>query len=102
MSMSTAEKSREVQKIVSLLKKKYDTPARREPMSVLDAIIYAVLADGTTTAKADAAFRRLKENYFDWNEVRVSALVELQDQLAEIPDAEPRAARLKGCLRFIF
>jgi endonuclease-3 len=100
--MSTAEKSREVQKIVNLLKKKYDSPPRRESISVLEAVIYAVLADGTTTAKADAAFQRLKQNYFDWNEVRVSALVELQDQLSDLPDAEQRAAKLKGCLRFIF
>jgi endonuclease-3 len=100
--MSTAEKSREVQKIVTLLKKKYDTPGRREPTSVLEAMIFAILADGTTTSKADAAFQRLKSNYFDWNEVRVSALVELQDQLSDLPDPEPRAARLKGCLRFIF
>jgi endonuclease-3 len=65
-------------------------------------VIFAVLADGTTTAKADAAFQRLRENYFDWNEVRVSALVELQDQLSDLPDPEQRASRLKGCLRFIF
>src|SRR5262245_4180501 len=100
--MSIAEKSREVQKIVSVLKKKYDAPARRDSMTVLETVIYAVLADGTTTAKADAAFHRLRNNYFDWNEVRVSALVELQEQLSDLPEPDQRAARLKGCLRFIF
>jgi endonuclease-3 len=100
--MSIAEKSREVQKYVTLLKKKYEVPARRESLSVLETIVYAVLADGATTARADAAFERLKANYFDWNEVRVSALVELQEQLADLPEPELRAARLKGCLRFIF
>jgi endonuclease-3 len=100
--MSTAEKSREAQKIVNVLKKKYSAPQRREALSVLEALVYAVLADGTTTAKADAAFQRLKDNYFDWNEVRVSALVELQDQLSNLPEPEQRASRLKGSLRFIF
>jgi endonuclease III len=100
--MSIADKSREVQRVVTLLKTKYDAPARREPMSVLETVIYAVLADGTTTGRADAAFQRLRTNYFDWNEVRVSALVELQEQLSDLPEPEQRAARLKGCLRFIF
>src|SRR5262245_59177494 len=100
--MSIAEMSREVQRLVWLLQKKYNVRARGERWSVRETVIFAVLADGTTTAKADAAFHRLRTNYFDWNEVRVSALVELQEQLADLPEPEQRAARLKGCLRFIF
>jgi endonuclease-3 len=100
--MSTAQKSRDVQRVITRLKKKYESPGRRESFPVLEHLIFAVLADGTTTAKADAVFQRLKENYFDWNEVRVSAVVELQEHLRELPDPEQRAARLKGCLKFIF
>jgi endonuclease-3 len=62
----------------------------------------AVLADGTTTAKADEVFHRLKAHYFDWNEVRVSAVAELQEALADLPDSEQRAARLKNVLRYFF
>lgn len=101
-SMSTAQKSRDVQKVITQLRKKYEPPGRRESLPVLEQLILAVLADGTTTAKADAVFQRLKANYFDWNEVRVSAVVELQEHLRDLPDAEHRAARLKGCLKFIF
>jgi endonuclease-3 len=100
--MSTAQKSRDVQKVITQLRKKYDAPSRRESLPVLEHLILAVLSDGTTTAKADAVFHRLKQNYFDWNEVRVSAVVELQEHLRDLPDAEQRAARLKGCLKFIF
>jgi endonuclease-3 len=101
-SMSTAQKSRDVQKVITQLKKRYDVPGRREPLPVLEQLILAVLADGSTTAQADAVFHRLKQNYFDWNEVRVSAVVELQEHLRDLPDPEQRAARLKGCLKFIF
>ncbi len=100
--MSQSPKLRLVQKVFSLLRKKYDAPEKREPLPVLETVIMAILADGTTTEKAEAIFKRLKQNYFDWNEVRVSAGVELQDQLSELPDAENRAARLKGALKFIF
>lgn len=100
--MSTAQKSRDVQKVITQLRKKYGTPPRRESLPVLEQLILAVLSDGTTTAKADAVFQRLKDNYFDWNEVRVSAVVELQEHFRDLPEPEPRAARLKGCLKYIF
>src|SRR2546425_7790879 len=101
-TMSSAAKSQLVQKIIPLLKKKYESPAHREPLPVLEHLILGILSDGTTTTKADAAFQRLKTQYFDWNEVRVSAVVELQEALKELPDAEQRAVRLKGCLRHLF
>ena len=101
-SMSNSPKARLIQKVIPLLRKKYEAPDRRDPLPVLEQLVLAVLADGTTTAKADAVFRRLKANYFDWNEVRVSAVAELQESLAELPDPEQRATRLKSCLKSIF
>ena len=100
--MSSAAKSQLVQKIIPLLKKKYESPDRREPLPVLEHLILGILSDGTTTAKADAAFQRLKTQYFDWNEVRVSAVVELQEALKDLPDPEQRATRLKSCLKYLF
>ena len=100
--MSQSPKVRLVQRVFTLLRKKYGAPEKTEPLPVLETVIVTILADGTTTERAAAIFKRLKQNYFDWNEVRVSATVELQDQLSELPDAEHRAARLKSALKFIF
>lgn len=100
--MSQSPKARLLPKIISVLKKRYTPPGRRESMSILENLIMSILADGTTTDRADAVFKRLKENYFDWNEVRVSALVELQDQLSDLPNPEQCATRLKSALKFVF
>lgn len=100
--MSSSSKQQLVQKLVPLLKKKYESPPKREPVSVLEHLVLGILSDGTTTAKSDTVFERLKKNYFDWNEVRVSSIVELQEALAELPDAEQRAVRLKSCLKHLF
>ena len=100
--MSQSPKARLLAKIMTILKKKYDAPAGRAELPVLEHLIMAILSDGATTEKVNAVFKRLKQNYFDWNEVRVSAVVELQDQLAELPDPEHRAIRLKSALKFIF
>ena len=36
-------------------------------------MVYAVLREGTTRKDADTAFDRLPDDFFDWNEVRVSS-----------------------------
>jgi endonuclease III len=100
--MSNSPKARLVQKVYALLRKKYQPPERREQLPVLEQLVLAVLCDGATTARADAVFRRLKESYYDWNEVRVSAVTELQDYLTDLPDPEQKAMRIKSCLKYIF
>lgn len=100
--MSHSPKTRLVQKVFNVLRKKFVAPEKRPELPVLEHLMMAIVSDGTTTERADAVFKRLKQHYFDWNEVRVSAIVELQDHLAELPDAEQRAIRLKGALKFIF
>jgi endonuclease-3 len=100
--MSSSNKAAVVEKVYAVLRKQYNAPAKREPLPVIEELIMAVLADGATTEKADAVFQRLKQDYFDWNEVRVSAVAELQEHLGDLPNPEQRAVRLKGCLKHIF
>jgi endonuclease-3 len=100
--MSSSNKAAVVEKVFAVLRKQYDAPGKRETLPVLEELIMAVLADGATTEQADAVFQSLKKNYFDWNEVRVSAVAELQEHLGELPNPEQRAYRLKACLKYIF
>lgn len=100
--MSQTPRTRLVHKIHALLRKKYDPPGRRPSLTVLEQVVLAVLSEGTTTAAADAVFHKLKTEYFDWNEVRVSSIAELQEALASLPDRAQRAIRLKACLKYVF
>ena len=61
---------------------------------VFDEVVYAVVREGLTTAEADAAFDRLKQNFFDWNEVRVSTIQEVADALAPVPHPGEKATRV--------
>ena len=69
---------------------------------MLEQLILAILSEGSTTVKADEALQRLKDDYFDWNEVRVSAVIELKEVLSELPEPEHRSTRLKASLKHIF
>ena len=65
-------------------------------------MVYGVCHEGTTREQANQALSRFKDDFFDWNEVRVSSLDEIQSALAGLPDAEPRAQRIRRFLRQLF
>jgi endonuclease III len=69
---------------------------------VLEQFLYAICREGVTRELADRAFRGLRDNYFDWNEVRVSSPRELAETMDCLPDAEGRAQRLIDFLQEVF
>src|SRR6478609_3104211 len=86
----------------SLLKKRYKLEPRAGRLSVLEAVVYGVCHEGTTREQANQALSRFKDEFFDWNEVRVSSVEEVQSALAGLPDGEPRAQRIRRFLRQLF
>src|SRR5437667_2203901 len=59
-------------------------PPAPEPLPVLEQFVYAVCREGATREQADRAFRRLKDDFYDWNEVRVSSTREIEEALEEL------------------
>lgn len=51
---------------------------------------------------ADEGLVKLEEDYFDWNEVRVTTVTELAGVLSSLPDPQKAASRLKANLQSIF
>ena len=58
--------------------------------------------EGLVDEAADEAFAKLKELYFDWNEIRVTTVTELAEGMAGIPDHMAAAQRVKRALQSIF
>src|SRR3954462_117090 len=102
--MATQSKAQLLNEVHTLLKKRYKPKADRGNgrLSVLEAVIYGVCHEGTTREQANQALSRFKDGFFDWNEVRVSSLEEVQSALAGLPDPEPRAAKCRRFLRQLF
>lgn len=72
-------------------------PAWNEPL--VDEMIYSFLLWEATSAQARNAFKRLKDSYIDYNELRVSLPIETAQVLGErYPRGEERAARLRAAL----
>lgn len=75
---------------------------RRRPP--LETGLVSILARGASEAAAERGMVRLQRDYVDWNEVRVSSVVELEDALREarVPDAFRKADALKAFLDRVY
>jgi endonuclease III len=102
--MATQSKSQFLTDIHSQLKRRYKPKPDRAAakLTVLEAVIYGICHEDTTREQANQALSRFKDHFFDWNEIRVSPIAEIQETLADIPDAEARAQRIRRFLRQLF
>jgi len=102
--MATQSKAQFLTDIHNQLKKRYKVAAEPSPakMTILEAAVFGACHENATQEQAAEALTRFKANYFDWNEVRVSSLEEIQGTLDGLDHAEERALRIRRFLRQLF
>jgi endonuclease-3 len=77
--------------------------AAEETRPVLEQFVYAVCREEATRESADRAFKNLREQFYDWNEVRVSSEQEVADALdGHLSEPVERAKRIIGFLQEVF
>jgi endonuclease III len=99
---TTINKQKLLTHVFNAARKTADAAPDPEPRPVLQEFIYALCREGAGRDEADLAFRNLCERFFDWNEVRVSSVRELEEAFAGLPNAAARAERLSTFLREVF
>ncbi|MCA9174344.1 MAG: hypothetical protein KDB14_07650 [Planctomycetales bacterium] len=85
-----------------VLKKHYKPVAPASSYSVLEHMLYACCLEGAKHEAAEEAYAILQQKYFDWNEVRVTAIGELTEVLSALPDPAAAAKRVRGVLQSLF
>lgn len=100
--MSASPRAARITKLVTSVKKHYKPVAPSKDRTLMDNLLYACLLENSGHAAADKVFQRLKDEYFDWNEVRVSTRGELAQQMKELNDPNTAADRLKRTLQSLF
>jgi endonuclease III len=98
---TTTNKQRVLQHVLSIVSR-YAKAGEPETRPVLEQFLYAICREGVTRELADRAYRNLREQYFDWNEVRVSSPRELAESMDCLPDAEGRGQRVIDFLQEVF
>ena len=102
--MATQSKAQFLNDVHTHLKTRYKPKPERSGarLTVVEAVIYGICHENTTREQANQALSRFKDGFFDWNEVRVSSLEEIQGTLAGLTDPEGRAQRIRRFLRQLF
>jgi hypothetical protein len=98
----TTNRTAAIAKVYKVLKKHYKPSAPPADRTVLEHLLYGCLLENARFEAADLAFAKLKELYFDWNEIRVTTVTELAEGMGDLPDASLAAQRVKKSLQSIF
>jgi len=100
--MSATDRANRINKLFKIAKKHYEPVKPPADRPVLEHIMYACCLEDSSFDAADQSLARLIENYFDWNEVRVTTSVELAEVLNALYDPNDASVRLKKTLQNIF
>ncbi|QDV62782.1 hypothetical protein [Crateriforma conspicua] len=100
--MSASNRAKLIEKLHKALKKNYKVPPTQPSRPLLEHVLYASLLEDCPADLADEGMAKLEQDFFDWNEVRVTTISELAQVLGRLPDPIRAASRLKGNLQAIF
>jgi endonuclease III len=100
----TTKQADTVRKLLNSLEKNYGRagiPLADEPV---DRVVYQIIEGASGKKSAEAGLNRLKKNFVDWNEVRVSSDREIAGCLNEVSreDRLAIAANVKAGLEYLF
>lgn len=81
-----------------------DTPELQRMPQLLECVIFSILRENHSIEAAMAAFEKLanRDNFIDWNDLRVSDLHEIRGYLAGYADPDHRGSLIKRFLRELF
>lgn len=99
--MSSEARAKTIANLVTVCKKHFPAVLPPEDRPVFDHLLYSCIIQDSNFLAADEAFARLQQ-YADWNEVRVSTVVELAENMAGLKYPEKAADRLKNILHSVF
>lgn len=100
--MAASNRAKLISKLFTELKKKYSPPPSQPSRPLLEHILYACLLQDAPYDLADEGLAKCEQEFFDWNEVRVTTVTELTQVLSSLPDAAKAARRLKDTLQAVF
>ncbi|WP_425396995.1 hypothetical protein [Aeoliella sp.] len=100
--MTAQNRGTRITKLLGQIKKHFKPVNVPKERSLIEHLIFACLLENSSHEAAEGAFERLKTEYFDWNEVRVSTKRELAETLKALNDPESAAERLKRALHSVF
>ena len=100
--MTTSNRSATLNKSHRVLKRTYKHAPTKGEQPVLESLLFACCLENTRHEVAREAFAKVRQAFFDWNEIRVSTAKELAEVMDRLPEPLEAATRLKSILQCVF
>jgi endonuclease-3 len=100
--MATPNRSALINRTIKVLRKQFKPVPPPKDRTLFEHLLFACLVEDSPQEVAEQVFNTLKQDYFGWNEVRVSTIRELTDVLKPLVNPPESAARLKQSLHAVF
>ncbi|MFH1370414.1 MAG: hypothetical protein ABII09_03905 [Planctomycetota bacterium] len=99
----SSQYSKKVQKLYRSLKRNLAKQARAQYDEPVEALVYAVVSENMTESQAQAAIKKLKDYFVDFNDLRVASIDEIAEVIgSDVAAGRNIAAALVGSLRSAF
>jgi endonuclease III len=100
--MATPNRAALINRTLKVAKKYYKPVPAQKDRSLFEHLLFAALVENSPFEVAEQVFKTFQDNYFDWNEVRVSTIRELAEVTKPLVDPAEAATRLKQTLHSVF
>ncbi|MEM8945458.1 MAG: hypothetical protein AAGD11_09755 [Planctomycetota bacterium] len=100
--MASNNRATQINKVLKVTKKHFKPVEISPDRTVLEQLLYACCAENSLHEAAAETFAALASGYYDWNEVRVTSIRELQQVMKGLNDPKAAATRLKRVLQSVF
>jgi endonuclease-3 len=100
--MPASNRAALIAKLQTALKKHYKPAPAQPTRPLLEHVLYGSLLEDAPSDLADEGMAKCEQEFFDWNEVRVTTVTELAQVLSRLPDPVKAAHRMKSNLQGIF
>lgn len=102
--MASAARKDVCTKLHTVLKKHYPAAPKSSRTQVVEELVYATLLRNAGPVLSESLFTLLsnRDNFVDWNEMRVTSVRELSSFLKGHPTAVATATRIKQILQWLF
>ncbi|TWT93990.1 hypothetical protein [Stieleria varia] len=100
--MAASNRAKLITKLHTELKKRYDVSPTQPSRPLLEHLLYACLLEDCPQDLADEGLAKCEQDFYDWNEVRVTTVSELSQVLGNLPEPAKSAKRLKDNLQSVF
>lgn len=100
--ITATQRTDRINKLYKVAKKYFQPVEPRSNRTVMEHLLYGCCLENSPFELADEVFAQLQEEYFDWNEVRVTTTNELAEVMKRLPDPADAAQRVRKTLHGLF